>query len=239
MMTRLTTASLALFSAAFLLTGCGEKMDAPAIEAPVVVEETAVVTETSDVETSAVLLENGAMKAAVVVEKSTPESDLAFVASTQVQTLTAKVVSIDLETRDVVLVGEDGVELELVASEKTMNLDQVSPGDTVNAQFMEQVTIQLVKGDELQAQDLSAQREAQAAEGEMPARAEIQKTVNIYTVVGINLEANTFVLQNAAEEVEEFTANDPANLAKATVGDSVVVTTTQAMAVEVVKATAE
>jgi PBP1b-binding outer membrane lipoprotein LpoB len=239
MMTRLTTASLALFSAAFLLTGCGEKMDAPAVEAPAVAEETAVVEESTDVETSAVMLENGAVKAAVVVEKSTPESDQAFIASTQVQTLTAKVVSIDLETLDVVLVGDDGVEIELVASEKTMNLDKVSPGDTVNAQFIEQVTIQLVKGDALQPQDISAQREVQAAEGEMPARAEIQKTVNVYTVVGINIEANTFVLQNAADEVEEFTARDPANLVKASVGDSVVVTTTEAMAVEVVKATAE
>jgi hypothetical protein len=104
---------------------------------------------------------------------------------------------------------------------------------------LEQVTVQLVKGDALRAQDLSAERQVQAAEGEMPARAEVQKMVNVYTVVGINLEANTFVLQNAAEEVEEFTAQDPANLAKAAVGDSVVVTTTVAMAVEVVKATAE
>lgn len=227
MMTRLTATSLILLMAAFLFSGCGEKYEAPAVE------------ESSDVETSAILLDDGAMNAAVVVEKSTPESDLAFIAFTEVQTLTAIVVSIDLETRDVVLVGDDGVELELVVSEKALNLDQVSAGDTVNAQFIEQVTIQLVKGEELRARDVSAQREVQAAEGEMPARAEIQKTVDVYTIADIDLEANTFVLLNAAEEVEEFTANDPANLAKAAVGDSVVVTTTQAMAVEVVKATAE
>lgn len=238
-MTRLTTVSLALFSAAFFLTACGEKMDAPAVEAPVVAEEAVVVEEDSGVETTAALLEDGAMKAAVVVEKSTPESDLAFLATTEVQTLTAKVVSVDLETRDVVLVGEDGVELELVASEKTMNLDQVSPGDTVNAKFMERVTMELVKGGNLEALDVSVDRQVQAEEGQMPARAEVQKTVNVYTVEAIDLEANTFKLKNVEGEVAQFTARDPANLQKADIGDAVVVTTTEAMAVEVLKANAE
>jgi hypothetical protein len=244
MMTRSIIASLSLSLTCLLLSGCGDNAGSPSIDpsadgAPAAAEEATITEESADVETSAVVLDDGTMKAVVVVEKSTPESELTFVASTEIQTLTATVVSVDLATRDVVLVGADGVELELVASDKTSNLDQVSPGDTVNAQFMEQVTIQLVKGDELKAQGMSAHREVQAAEGDMPARAEVQETIDIYTVVGIDLEANTFVLRSAAGELEEFAANDPANLAKATVGDSVVVSTTVAMAVEVVKATAE
>jgi hypothetical protein len=181
----------------------------------------------------------GAVKAAVVVEKSTADSASAFIASTAVHTLTAKVVSIDAETREVVLMGEDGVELELVASEKTRNLDQVNPGDTVNAKVVDRVSIELVKGDKLQAMDLNIDSNAQAEEGEMPARAAIETTVNVYTVEAIDIEANTFKLRNAEGEVDEFTARDPANLAKAAIGDAVVVTTTEAMAVEVVKATVD
>jgi len=53
----------------------------------------------------------------------------------------------------------------------------------------------------------------------------------------IDLEANTFKLKNVDGEVGEFVARDPANLAKAAVGDAVVVTTIEAMAVEVIAAT--
>ena len=153
--------------------------------------------------------------------------------------MTAKVVSIDAETREVVLMGEDGVEIELVASEETRNLDQVSPGDTVNAKVVERVSIELIKGGNLRAIDLKIDENAQAEEGEMPARAEIETTVNVYTVEAIDLEANTFKLRDAEGEVGEFTARDPANLAKAAIGDAVVVTTIEAMAVEVIKATVD
>jgi hypothetical protein len=104
---------------------------------------------------------------------------------------------------------------------------------------VERVSIELVKGDNLRAIDLKIDETSQAEEGEMPARAEIEATVNVYTVEAIDLEANTFKLRNAEGEVSEFTARDPANLAKAAIGDAVVVTTTEAMAVEVIKATVD
>ncbi len=233
-MIRLSTISVALVLGAVLFSGCSDPAETPATDSPA----TEVVVD-PDVETSSAVVDMGAVKAAVVVEKSTADSASAFIAFTAVHTLTAKVVSIDAETREVVLMGEDGVELELVASEKTRNLDQVNPGDTVNAKVVERVSIELVKGDKLQAMDLNIDSNAQAEEGEMPARAAIETTVNVYTVEAIDLEANTFKLRNVEGEVDEFTARDPANLAKAAIGDAVVVTTTEAMAVEVVKATVD
>jgi len=233
-MIRLSTISVALVLGAVLFCGCSDPAETPATDSPA----TEVVVD-PDVETSSAVVDMGAVKAAVVVEKSTADSASAFIAFTAVHTLTAKVVSIDAETREVVLMGEDGAELELVASEKTRNLDQVNPGDTVNAKVVERVSIELVKGDKLQAMDLNIDSNAQAEEGEMPARAAIETTVNVYTVEAIDLEANTFKLRNVEGEVDEFTARDPANLAKAAIGDAVVVTTTEAMAVEVVKATVD
>ena len=233
-MIRLSTISVALVLGAVLSSGCSDPAETPATDSPA----TEVVVD-PDVETSSAVVDMGAIKAAVVVEKSTADSASAFIASTAVHTLRAKVVSIDAETREVVLMGEDGVEFELVASEKTRNLDQVNPGDTVNAKVVERVSIELVKGDKLQAMDLNIDGNAQAEEGEMPARAAIETTVNVYTVEAIDLEANTFKLRNVEGEVDEFTARDPANLAKAAIGDAVVVTITEAMAVEVVKATVD
>lgn len=218
--------------AAALLTACGDKAEEAVTEGP-------AAQATPQVETSALVVESETLSAAVVVEQSTDESEAAFIATTQVRTLTAKVVSINLETREVVLVGEDGVELELVASEKTHNLDQVSAGDMVNAKLVERVTIELVKGDNLTASEINTDQQAQAEEGQMPARAELTQTVNIYTVEAIDIEANTFKLINVEGVVKEFTARNPANLAKAAVGDAVVVTVTEAMAVAVIKATSE
>ena len=231
-MARSRTSSASFILGVILLFGCSDGGETPVTDSP-------AVEVNPDVETSSVVVETGTMKAAIVVEKSTADSESAFVASTAVQTLTAKVVSIDAETREVVLMGEDGVEIELVASEETRNLDQVSPGDTVNAEVVERVSIELVKGDNLRAIDLKIHENAQAEEGEMPARAEIETTVNVYTVEAIDLEANTFKLRDAEGEVGEFTARDPANLAKAAIGDAVVVTTIEAMAVEVIKATVD
>ena len=196
----------------------------------------APVTETAEIEAKVLMVDAGSVKAAAVLEKSTPESENAFIASTKAQALTAEVVSVNLETREVVLKGENGIERSLMAGEDARNLAQVSPGDTVNIQLVEQVTMALVKGDNMKAFNATADRDVRSKEGEMPAHAKMTKTINVYTVEAIDIEANTFTLKNVAEEVREFTAKDPANLEKAAIGDSVVITTTMVKAIEVTKA---
>jgi hypothetical protein len=232
-MIRRPIASSTLLISAVLLSACADK--APEIA------ETATTTEAplsapATVEGKALVVDAGSVKAAVVIEKSTPESAAAFIASTQVQSLTAEVVSINLETREVILKGENGIERSLVAGEDARNLAQVSPGDTVNVKFMEQVTMELVKGDNMEAFNASADRDVRSKEGEMPAHAKLTKTVNVFTIEAIDIEANTFTLKNVAEEMHEFTARDTANLEKAAIGDSVVITTTVVKAIEVTKA---
>ena len=55
----------------------------------------------------------------------------------------------------------------------------------------------------------------------------------------INLEDNTFKLKGPSGEITEYVAQDPENLKKAAVGDLVVITYTEAIAISVEKATAE
>jgi hypothetical protein len=55
----------------------------------------------------------------------------------------------------------------------------------------------------------------------------------VYTVVDINLEANTFKLEGPDGTVEEFSARVPENLRRAEVGDLVVTTVTEAVAISV------
>jgi hypothetical protein len=51
--------------------------------------------------------------------------------------------------------------------------------------------------------------------------------------VDINLETNTFKLEGPDGTVEEFAARDPENLRRAEVGDLVVTTVTEAVAISV------
>ena len=59
------------------------------------------------------------------------------------------------------------------------------------------------------------------------------------TVEEINLENNTFKLKGPSGEVQEYVARDPENLKKAEVGDLVVITYTEAVAISVEKTTGE
>ena len=69
--------------------------------------------------------------------------------------------------------------------------------------------------------------------------AAIDSQVITATVEEINIEANTFKLKGPSGEVNEYVARNPENLKKAAVGDLVVITYTQAIALSVEKTTAE
>ena len=53
------------------------------------------------------------------------------------------------------------------------------------------------------------------------------------SVEEIDLEANTFKLKFPGGDVQQFTARDPENLKRAAVGDMVVITTTETLALTV------
>ncbi len=80
---------------------------------------------------------------------------------------------------------------------------------------------------------------ARTAKGQMPGIAAMDATVVISTVEEINLEMNTFKLKGPDGEVEEFVARNPENLKRAAVGDLVVITVTEAIALTVEEQVAE
>ena len=69
--------------------------------------------------------------------------------------------------------------------------------------------------------------------------AAIDSVVVTATVEEINIEANTFKLKGPSGEIKEYEARNPENLKKAEVGDLVVITYTEAVAITVEKATTE
>ncbi len=171
--------------------------------------------------------------------ETAPATDKPSLYSSQTMVVTAAVEAINHETREVTLRGPEGETSSFVASEDARNLDQVSVGDIVMAEYEQSLSIEVFANDGSVpgAGELAAA--GRSEKGEMPAMAVIDSTVITATVEEINLEANTFKLKGPSGEVNEYVARNPENLKKAAVGDLVVITYTQAIALSVEKTTAE
>ncbi|MDO3384781.1 hypothetical protein QWI17_02895 [Gilvimarinus sp. SDUM040013] len=161
-----------------------------------------------------------------------------FVVFTEVDEVTATVIAINHETREVTLAGESG-ELSFVVGEEVRNLDQVNAGDTVVAEYMDQLSIEIVDGEGLEAEDAFVELAARAKEGDLPGIVTESVEVHVFMVEAIDMEDNTFKLRNADGVVRQFTAQNPENLKSANVGDALIATHSTAMAVGVVHAEQE
>ncbi len=168
-------------------------------------------------------------------DESAPAMERPSFHTSQTTTMTAVVEAINHETREVTLRGPEGNTVSFVASEEARNLDQVNVGDIVMATYEQTLSIEVFANDgtEPNAGELSAA--GRSEKGEMPAAAAMNAQVVTATVEEINLENNTFKLKGPSGEVKEYVARDPENLKKAKVGDLVVITYTEAVALSVEK----
>ena len=149
-------------------------------------------------------------------------SDKPSLYTSQSVTVTAMVEAINHETREVTLRGPEG-----------------NVGDTVVAEYEQTLSIEVFANDG-SAPGVGGMSVAGRSEmGEMPGAAVMDAVVITATVEEINLEANTFKLKGPEGNVQEYTARDPENLKKAAVGDIVVITQTEAIALAVEKTKSE
>ncbi len=159
--------------------------------------------------------------------------------ASQSAVVTAEVTAIDHETRVVTVVRADGEEITFTAREEARNLDQVSVGDILTAQYETTVSIEVMANDGMEPDMATASAMARTKKGEMPGIAAMDAVVVVATVEEINLEMNTFKLKGPDGEVNEYVARNPDNLKRSEVGDLVVITTTEAVAITVEKQAAE
>ncbi len=146
-------------------------------------------------------------------------------------TVSAVVEAIDHETRIVTVRKADGEELTFTASDEARNLDQVSVGDVLIAEYVQSVSIDVYANDGSEPEAATAEAMARTPKGQMPGFAAMEKTVITATVEEINIEANTFKLKGPDGTINEYVARNPDNLKRALVGDLVVITTIDAVAV--------
>ncbi len=147
--------------------------------------------------------------------------------------ITAVVEAINHETREVKLRGPEGNAIIFTASEEARNLAQVKVGDIVSAEVIQSMRIEVFANDGMEPGRGEISVLGRTAEGEMPGAVAIDTQIITATVEEINIEANTFKLKGPDGTVNEFVARNPENLKKASVGDLVVITYTEAMAISV------
>jgi hypothetical protein len=145
----------------------------------------------------------------------------------------ASVEAINHETREVTLKRPDGEIIEFVASDEARNLDQVSVGDIVTAEYVESLSIEVIANEGYEPEAGEMQAMARTEKGQMPGVTAIDVQVATATVEDINIEANTFKLRGPDGSVEEYVARNPENLKRAKVGDLVVFTATTSVTIVV------
>jgi hypothetical protein len=147
----------------------------------------------------------------------------------------ARVAAVDPASRVVTLENESG-RLVFRADEGVRNLDQVKVGDVLQGELVEKL---LVEARAATAEEKSnpvsiAEGAARAEPGEKPAGLFVRELKSVFTVASIDRAAGGGELRDARGELHFVKARDPAVLDRLAVGDTIVVTYTEALRLQVV-----
>jgi len=155
----------------------------------------------------------------------------AVIASTQV---TATVTKIDQKTRELTVKGEDGQERTFVAGPAVKNLAQVAAGDKVVATYTEALAYELKKGGTAGA---NVSVGAGAAEpGKNPAGAIARQVTLTVSIVAMDPAVPSVTFKGPQGNTRTIKIKDPAKLQGVSVGDTVQLTYTEALAIKLEKA---
>ena len=166
------------------------------------------------------------------------EPEKPSISATQKVQVVTVVEAVDYEARTVTLKGPQG-NTQTITAKNTPNLEEVQVGDKVNIEYLQTVSIDVFAGDGAEPSEGVMTATAVNTPDQSPGGMEMTTRVVTATVAEINLEANTFKLNMPGGEIREFTAVNPENLKKAAVGDLVVATYTEAIAIYLAEVPAE
>ena len=156
----------------------------------------------------------------------------------EARSVSATVKSVDQATRQVVLTTEDGQETSFVASEEVRNLPQLKAGDTVTVTYAEALAYEVKKG----GTAVTAVTEVvggRAEPGAKPAGALAQQTTLTVLITAIDKAVPSVTFKAANGETRTIKVLRPEKLEGVSVGDTVEVTYTEAIAVKVTETPAK
>ncbi|MCM2310150.1 MAG: hypothetical protein NDI84_02005 [Steroidobacteraceae bacterium] len=149
--------------------------------------------------------------------------------------VTATVASIDHQTRAVTLKADDGQEYSFVASEEARNLDQVQVGDVVTITYAEAFVYEVQKGG--QAADAgTVVAGARAEAGQRPAGVIARETRVTVLITAIDPKVPSVTFKGPGGNSRTIKVLHPEKLQGVSVGDTVDITFTEAVALKVEEA---
>ena len=149
--------------------------------------------------------------------------------------MTATVQAIDLNTRIVTLKGPKGEVRDIKVGEEAVNLPQVKVGDLVTVKYYESLAIEVMKPGAVSGAG-EKQAIVRAKPGEMPGGMAARQSTVTATVTAIDKKKGTISLKGPEGKTVVAKAEDPKNLDKVKVGDELMITYTEALAISVEKA---
>ena len=148
----------------------------------------------------------------------------------RVVTLTGTVEAVDLANRVVTIKGSKGRTVELKVGEEAKNLDQVKVGDKVVAKYYESIAFRMKKPEEAEGVK-TEQAVATAKPGEVPAGVLANQVTVTATIMDISPKKTYVTLKGPEGKTVDVKVMDPKNIEGLKVGDQVVITYTQALAI--------
>ena len=146
--------------------------------------------------------------------------------------MTATVVAVDLQNRYVTLKGPDGALRDIKVGEEAVNLPQVKVGDLVTVKFYESIAVEVIKpGTAMGAGEKTAI--VRAKPGEMPGGMAARQVSVTAIITAIDKQKSTMTLKGPEGKLVNVQVQDPANLEKVKVGDELMITYTEALAISV------
>lgn len=147
-------------------------------------------------------------------------------------TVTATVMTINHETREVTVKTEDGEEHTFVASEDVKNLAQVKPGDVITATYGEALAYEVKKGGQV-ADIATVVGAGAAAPGSRPAGGIARQTTATVLITAIDPKLPSVTFKGPRGNTRTIKVLHPEKLEGVSVGDTVELTFTEAFAVKV------
>jgi O-phosphoseryl-tRNA(Cys) synthetase len=147
-------------------------------------------------------------------------------------TVTAKVTSVDLKTRKVKVVTDDGKKYSFIAGDNVVNLPQVKKGDIITAVYTEAIAYQVRKHNKETGVTVT-DAAAAAQPGQKPAGAVMQQTTVAVTITAIDPTVPSVTFKGPEGNVRTIKIKDPQKLNGVKVGDVVDITYTEAIAIKV------
>lgn len=147
--------------------------------------------------------------------------------------VTAIVEAVNMQTRMVTLRNLDGESFTVYVGEEAINLPQVRVGDEVSVEYVEALAVRMAQPGEVR--DETSLEVGRAAPGSKPGAIGVVETTVTATIEGMDKIEETVSLRLPDGALRIVKVQDQANLEKVKVGDTIVITYAEALAISVKK----